>query len=191
MSILVKRITGKTSTLPYVDAGETVLSVKKRLEDVEGIPVDQQKLIFAGKLLQNEQTLSDYKYQPGELIHLCLPGLRAGPRYDAVLDHQFQGPVLEVLSTDCAHRGDCPVLARCRDSYEYTEEAYVHMKSCYHGARIPCRYGSDCRAHQRLIRGGERLDDRRVCVAALACTKYASSCPKVAILCVTPVYQYV
>ena len=71
LSIYVKALSGKIITFE-VEATDTIEKIKAKIQDKEGFPPDQQRLIYERKQLEDEHTLSDYDIHEGDTLYLVL-----------------------------------------------------------------------------------------------------------------------
>ena len=71
MQLFVKTLTGKTITL-QVEQNSSIREIKNMITEKEGIPHDQQRLIFGGKQLDNDLKLIDYNIHDEATVHLVL-----------------------------------------------------------------------------------------------------------------------
>jgi len=76
MLVKVKTLTGKEIEID-IDPNDKIERIKERVEEKEGIPPPQQRLIFGGKQMADDKSAKDYNIEAGSVLHLVL-ALRGG-----------------------------------------------------------------------------------------------------------------
>lgn len=118
LELFVKTLTGKTITI-YVAPTDTIDTLKELVVECEGIPPDQQRMIFAGQQLEDNRTIAQYGIRHNSTLHLVLrlwgggggPEIITTARLDAdamQVGTLTNGPTYRTLRPGLAIEGLCP-----------------------------------------------------------------------------------